>query len=320
MAGRASEGCDLAEGRRSSKHVESGIPKDRAADERVSQGSGRGLLGSEPMASSPWHPSGIITLLTDFGLSDPFVGVMKGVILGRFAAARIVDLTHGIAPQDCRAASFWLGRSFAWFPTGSVHVVVVDPGVGTERGAVVLRADDHLFVGPDNGVLTGVLERAESTEARDIDLARFDLPPASHTFHGRDVFAPVAAELASGRRTFDEVGEVKAAPSRLASARPRRCGGDVEGTVVTVDHFGNLITDLDGALMSHQAEAWVGIAGQQCPVGRTYADVHPGELLALVGSFGTLEVACRDGSAAAKLGVGPGAPVALCAPPKPARP
>jgi S-adenosylmethionine hydrolase len=257
------------------------------------------------------RPSGIISLLTDFGYRDPFVGVMKAVILARTPVARIVDLSHGIYPQDLCEAGFWLARSYAWFPPGTVHVVVVDPGVGTGRDTLVVQADGHWFVGPDNGVMEGVLTRAPDAESRQIDIGAFGLPAPSHTFHGRDIFAPVAAELAGGRCAFEAVGPVKSSVVRRVEPGPSRTAEGVQGRVVTVDRFGNLITNLDAALFSGLSPAVVQAAGAEWPIRLTYADAEPGQVLALINAFGTLEIACRDGSAAEVLGLGRGATVAL---------
>jgi S-adenosylmethionine hydrolase len=257
------------------------------------------------------RPSGIITLLTDFGLQQPFVGVMKGVILTRFPEARIIDLAHGVRPQDVIEAGFWLARSYGWFPRGTVHVVVVDPGVGSERGTLVLQADGHWFVGPDNGVMDGVLQRGPALDAREIDLQRLGLASPSHTFHGRDVFAPVAAELAAGRCLFDAVGPVKHRVVGLPEARLLRTADSLQGRVVSVDHFGNLITNIDAGLLTDWPVATVRVADTPCPVRRTYSDAEPGQILALINAFGTLEIACRNASAAEILGLGRGATVTL---------
>lgn len=237
--------------------------------------------------------NGVITLLTDFGLEDPFVGVMHGVILARHPTARIVDLCHGIEPHDIREGAFWAERCWRWFPPESVHVVVVDPGVGTDRAAIACECDGHVYLGPDNGVLSGPLSRA--TAAHRIDEARFGLVQKSRTFHGRDLFAPVAADLLQGRFRVADLGPV---------AHPVR-NDEAPGSVATIDRFGNLITDLEPSPDVVELE----IAGVRVPIADTYGEVPKGELLALVGSFGTLEIAVREGSAATRLGVGRGEPV-----------
>ena len=252
------------------------------------------------------EPSGIVTLLTDFGINDPFVGVMKGVVLSRFRAAQLVDLAHGVSPQDVREGSFWLARSVPWFPPGTVHVAVVDPGVGSERRALAARCDDQIVLAPDNGLLSGVVARSARSAVHVIEPARFDLPPLSSTFHGRDLFAPVAAELASGRRGLDAVGPMQMAPAPPSVVPPRQTDGAVEGTVVVVDRFGNLITDIDAAMVGPLGQVQVRIADRLLELRRTYADARSGELVALINAFGTVEVARRDGDASRTLGLGRG--------------
>jgi len=280
---------------------------------------------------STFRPCGVVTLTTDFGLEDPFVGVMKGRILGRFPAARLIDLTHAIPPQRASEAGFWLSRCFEYFPEGTVHVAVVDPGVGTDRAIVCVTAAGHALIAPDNGLLLPVV-------ARSADSAIYSLAPAtlsslgignvSATFHGRDIFAPVAAELASGHLAPSDLGERRAA---LAHSRPEepdtrdgpsapgaaRAGHSVSGKVVTIDHFGNLITDIDSSCVTPLRDPHVTVGGRVVPCRRTYGEARAGELIALVNSFDVLEIAVADGSAAATLGVGRGAPVLVWSSPLP---
>jgi S-adenosyl-L-methionine hydrolase (adenosine-forming) len=253
--------------------------------------------------------SGVITLLTDFGTDDPFVGVMKGVILGHFPEARIVDLTHGIGAQDVAHGAFWLERSFRWFPAGTVHVAVVDPGVGTARAPLCVRAAQHVFVGPDNGLLAGIIARERGAEVRAIDLGAAGLPAPSATFHGRDVFAPVAAQLSARRRAFDEIGPLVSAPASPVLPQPERVGDEARGTVVCSDRFGNLISNLDASLLGDFARPEVEIGGIVRPLVRTYADGEVSDYVAVINAFGTVELALRDGSAARALGIGRGAAV-----------
>ncbi len=266
---------------------------------------------------SKHKPCGVLTLLTDFGLKDPFVGVMKGVILGRFPEARIVDLCHGIRAQDLVEASFWLERSYVWFPEGTVHVAVVDPGVGSARGTLAIHADGHYFIGPDNGLFSGVLARAKDIEVRDIDIDELGLPEPSRTFHGRDVFAPAAAELASGHVAFRDIGAEKAPEISLDMPLPRRTEDQVEGHVITVDRFGNLITNIDQSLLSDFDEAWVCVGKVERRLRSTYAEAEPGEYVGVINSFGTLELARRNSSAAQALGAGPGFEVSVRRAPRP---
>lgn len=250
--------------------------------------------------------SGLMTLLTDFGLTDPFVGIMKAVIWRRAPNVRLVDLTHAIAPQAVGQASYWLERSFVWLPADTVHLAVVDPGVGTTRAPVVVAAAGHWFVGPDNGLFTFLGRHDPHLRARRIDSAALQLFPEGHTFHGRDVFAPVAAELCAGRLRFEDVGPELAGLAPLTAPLPTQGAG--RGHVVVVDHFGNLITTLDRSALSFEPSS-VELAGSVVPFGRTYADVGDGELIALFNAFGSLEIAQRNGSAARTLGIGPGAEV-----------
>jgi S-adenosyl-L-methionine hydrolase (adenosine-forming) len=259
-------------------------------------------------------PSGVITITTDFGHQGPFVGVMKGRILTRYPAARIVDLTHEIVVHWPAEAGFWLARAFVFFPPGTVHVAVVDPGVGTSRDIIVASAGGHLFIAPDNGLLAPVASRS-----RDVQLAR--LTPAglgrigvshpSATFHGRDIFAPVAAELAAGRCGLAELGEAvdTLVPSWVED--PAVDTTSVSGVVITIDHFGNLITNIDAALLERFRMPLVHAGNHAFPLLRTYGDTRPGEYLALINSFGVLEIARAEHSAAEGLGLSRGAPVVV---------
>lgn len=258
------------------------------------------------------QPSGIITLLTDFGLRDPFVGLVKAVLVSRFRAVTVIDLTHEIAPQDVSEGAFWLSRSFAYLPAGTVHLCVVDPGVGTERLPVVVRAGGHLFVGPDNGLLSEAIERAGDFEARQIDERRFTLPRLSRTFHGRDLFAPVAAALASSEVAFDDVGPPVESLVRDVWRRPARDGGVVTGTVRTVDRYGNLLTDIDASnLPDDPSRCHVELGATRLRMVGTYGEAAAGEAIALVNSFDVVEIAVCSGSAAGALRAGRGAPVRL---------
>ncbi len=239
-----------------------------------------------------------VTLLTDFGDQDGFVGAMRGVILAGAPRCRLVDLAHHVPPGDIRKAGSVLRRAAPCFPEGTIHLVVVDPTVGSARRPLVVQAAGHLFVAPDNGVLGAALSRLGGAVAayvvRRRDLCSSD---ASSTFHGRDVFAPTAAALARGCAPA-EVGP----PAGELVALPRLG----PGAVVEVDRFGNLLTDLVVRGPTVVRLGGVEVAGPA----RSYADVAPGELVLLVGSEGTLEVAVRDGSAAERLGAGVGTPVA----------
>jgi S-adenosylmethionine hydrolase len=264
--------------------------------------------------SARFEASGVVTLITDFGLRDPFVGVMKGQLLRRHPAVRIVDLTHEIVPHWPAEAGFWLARSFRYFPVGTVHVAVVDPGVGGSRAIALVECEGHAFLAPDNGLLANVIETASEVTLRRLDAAALEplaLALPSATFHGRDIFAPVAAELAAGRVQPADLGP---AVSDLIPGwldEPVVGLGQVTGSVVTVDHFGNLITNIEAAHLETIPHPMVRVAGRELPLRRTYSDVRPGEYLALVNSFGVIEIARAEQSAADGLGLDRGAPVTV---------
>ena len=249
------------------------------------------------------RPSGIVTLLTDFGTRDPYVGVMKGALLQANPKITIVDFGHEVPAQDVTAGAFWLAAAIGRFPPGSVHVVVVDPGVGTNRRLLAAAAHENYWFAPDNGLLTHVLAQDPTAEVRAIDLEHLNLRPASRTFHGRDVLAPIAGWLSGGRYGFSALGPrvTDAVVGEAIFGGPPR--------VVYVDGYGNLVTNVPAAALASVRA--VRLAGRRVPLHGTYADVPAGELLALVGSFGLLEVAENGGSAARTLGLARGAPIEL---------
>jgi S-adenosylmethionine hydrolase len=261
-------------------------------------------------------PSGVITITTDFGHQGPFVGVMKGRILTRFPEARIVDLTHEIVVHWPAEAGFWLVRSFEYFPAGTVHVSVVDPGVGTSRDIIAVVAHGHVFLAPDNGLLAPIVTQypdATVVRVTPAALARIGVNRVSATFHGRDIFAPIAAEVAAGRCTPESLGEV-VDPNSLVPAwvdDPTVEPLSVSGVVMTIDHFGNLITNIDGHLIERLRLPLVHAGNHSFPLLRTYGDTRPGEYLALVNSFGVVEIARAEQSAAEGLGLSRGAPVVV---------
>lgn len=257
-------------------------------------------------------PSGVITITTDFGHQGPFVGVMKGCILRRFPAARIIDLTHEIMVHWPAEAGFWLSRSFEYFPAGTVHIAVVDPGVGTSRDIVAVALRDHVFVAPDNGLLAPIAARNPDATLIKVDvprLAHMGIQRPSATFHGRDIFAPLAAELAAGRCRPEDLGDAAASLVPAWVDEPTVDSNGVAGVVITIDHFGNLISNIEGALLTRFRQAVVHAGNHVFPLMRTYGDARPGDYLALVNSFGVLEIARAEQSAADGLGLSRGAPV-----------
>jgi len=264
----------------------------------------------------------IITLTTDFGLADGYVGIMKGVIQGICPGAVVIDLSHDISPQDVHSAAFLLHTAHPYFPPDTVHVAVVDPGVGTARRAIALRTHRAFFVAPDNGLLSFIVAHEPVEGIVHLNNPAYWLPQVSDTFHGRDIFAPVGAHLARGV-PLEELGEPIADVGELVTfplPRPyRRPDGVIVAQVLHVDRFGNLITNLPlerhGEAESIRVEAWlpdesqpvvfrpqgviVRIRGREIQgIHRAYAEGQPGELIALIGSAGYLEIAVPGGSAA----------------------
>lgn len=255
----------------------------------------------------------IITLLTDFGNSDPFVGVMKGVILGINPRVEIVDLCHGVSPQDVLEAAFLLHCSYRYFPRGSIHVVVVDPGVGGKRRPLLAEGNHGYYLAPDNGVLSYLFAAGEIRRVVEITADRYFLHPVSQTFHGRDIFAPVAAHLSRGEgvRRF---GRPVTACMRLALPASRKKGDRVViGSVLRVDRFGNLVTNISAPdLSSLRPERGMKVVIK----GRTihglvdsYDSLEAGKMGAIVGSSGYLEIFSNSGDTARILRAGTGAVV-----------
>ena len=242
----------------------------------------------------------MITFLTDFGTSDSYVGEVKGVLASLAPGIPVIDISHSLTPGNIRAAAHIVGRTWHRFPGGTVHLVVVDPGVGGTRAAIAVESGGHFFVGPDNGVLTAAFFNAAPV------VVRLPVPDgAAATFHGRDLFAPVAAQLALGAPLHSVGAVMKEPPERLKDPVPWYQGKAVIGEVLYVDHFGNLVTNLTEDLVPGYAVMEVEDF-EIGPVRRTFADVPTGELLAFIGSGNTVEIAVRDGSAARRLGIGVG--------------
>jgi S-adenosylmethionine hydrolase len=242
----------------------------------------------------------LITLLTDFGIADSYVGEVKGVLLSQVHGAALVDLTHQVPPGDVRAAQYILSRVWSRFPQGSVHLAVVDPGVGTDRRALAASTAGHFFVAPDNGLLSFL--------PVDAPFVALPIPEtAAPTFHARDVFAPAAGQLALGA-SLSHVGHAITDPHRSPLPAPQSDGAVVIGEVIYVDRFGTLVSNIPGPAVEPGVRIKVG--GTEIGLlSRTFGDVGRGALVAFVGSGGTVEIAVRDGSAARLLGVGVGAEV-----------
>jgi S-adenosyl-L-methionine hydrolase (adenosine-forming) len=253
----------------------------------------------------------VISMMTDFGLKDGFTGVMKGVIWGIAPDAAIADLSHMIAPQNIREAALILARSVPYFPENSIHVVVVDPGVGTTRRPMAAKIGGQYYVGPDNGTITLLLERAEregwDCEFIHLDKSQFWLDKISYVFHGRDIFAPVAAHLANGI-SLKKLGTPLLGPVRIALPKPEQTERGWRGEIIHIDHFGNLACNIR---IEHIAEALkqketvtVSLAGTTIQgMVNTFGERQPGDLVALIGSTGNLVVSVVNGSAAARLGI-----------------
>lgn len=248
----------------------------------------------------------VITLMTDFGIRDGNVGVMKGVIWAIAPDAQIADLSHMIGPQDVRQAALILGRSAPYFPPETVHIVVVDPGVGTARRPIAARVGSQRFVGPDNGVLTDLLERAEAAswpvEIVHLDKPQFWLDEISNVFHGRDIFSPVGAHMAAGV-DLQDLGTRIDDPIRIELPRPEKTETGYTGQVIHIDHFGNIATNLSREHLGGVSKLKIRVRGQTVQgLYETFGQLPAGSLMALYGSTGRLIVSQVNGSAANALG------------------
>jgi len=249
----------------------------------------------------------ILTLTTDFGLKDGFVGTMKGVILGICPGAKLIDLTHTIAPQNVLESAFALWRAYSFFPPGTVHLAVVDPGVGTQRRPLAARIGEHFFVGPDNGLFTPIYEDAEKNRWK-MDIVhltneKYWLPAISQTFHGRDIFSPVAAHLANGIPLSD-LGLAIHNPIRIQLPKPEKTMAGWRAHVTVVDVFGNCTTDLPAPEVIGSKDVSFQVCGRTIRgLVDSYGHKEPGELVALVDSEDFVEIAVVNGSAAQELGL-----------------
>jgi hypothetical protein len=265
------------------------------------------------MTSSKAPP--IITLTTDFGLSDHYAGTLKGVLLSRCPGAQIIDISHEIPKFSIAAGAYTISQAAPYFPAGTVHVIVVDPGVGTARRAILLEAIDQIFIAPDNGVLSLIAAKDEAARAREITNRDLWLPSPSHTFHGRDIFAPVAAALAGRSARPEEAGPVIEQIEHLAGFKPERTGENTwRGKVLTVDHFGNIITNFPSSAFPQIARAAFRLElgnREICEFRNTFGSADQDVAFAYFGSAGYIEVGMNRRSAATYLGVGPGETVLL---------
>jgi S-adenosyl-L-methionine hydrolase (adenosine-forming) len=252
----------------------------------------------------------VITLMTDFGIKDGNVGVMKGVIWGICPTAQISDLSHLIQAQNIREAAYVLGRAVPYFPKVSIHVVVVDPGVGTQRRPMAAQIGDWFYVGPDNGTITGLLERAEQegwqTTFVGLNKRKYWLPIISFVFHGRDIFSPVAAHLANGV-SIHELGTSFDDPVRLQLPKPKQTDRGWRGEVTHIDHFGNISTNIRaehlGEAMKQKEKILVRLSEREIQgMVNTFGERPVGELIAFIGSTGNLGIAVVNGNAAQLLG------------------
>lgn len=261
----------------------------------------------------------VISLMTDFGIKDGTVGVMKGVIWGICPTAQISDMSHLIPAQNIREAAFIFARSVPYFPKGSVHVVVVDPGVGTDRRPMAARIGDWYYVGPDNGTITGLLEHAEQADWRtdfvELDRKEYWLQNISSTFHGRDIFSPVAAHLANGV-ALEKLGTAFSNPVRIEVPKPQKTDNGWLGEVNHIDHFGNVSTNIRvehlGEMMKTKENIIVRLNGTEINgLVHTFGERPVGDIIALIGSTGYLGISIVNGNAAETLGIKTGDEVVM---------
>lgn len=259
--------------------------------------------------TAPPGACGLVTLLSDFGVRDEYAACMKGVILGLNPEASLVDLSHEVPPQDIQTGAFILAAAAPYFPAGTIHLAVVDPGVGTGRRALAARGRGQFWVGPDNGLFHLILAGQGEFELVSLEAPAYFLPQVSATFHGRDIFAPVAAHLSLGV-DLAKMGPAITDPVRLSWPEPVITAAALRGEIIHVDRFGNLVSNVAAGIL----HAWCKGKDFRLKVGpltltrlrRTYGEAAGGEMLALIGSHGYLEIACAGGNAAARLQVRPG--------------
>jgi S-adenosylmethionine hydrolase len=260
-------------------------------------------------------PRPIITLTTDYGTSDHLVGVLKGVILSINPDVNIIDITHRVLAHDVLDGALTIGQAYKYFPPKTIHLVVVDPGVGTPRRPVLVAGDQHYFIAPDNGVLSSVYDQSEALYAWNITSEHYFRNPVSNTFHGRDIFAPVAAWLSKSWQS-SSFGEPITDFVRFALPKPKAAGNVVKGAVLRVDHFGNLITNITAAdvpaLVAANGKFTIRLGnGQVSKVVQTFAQGAQGEVVGIIGSSGFLEISVNKGNAARTLAAARGAEVTV---------
>ncbi len=257
----------------------------------------------------------VITLMTDFGTSDHYVGVMKGVILNINPHAQIVDITHTIPPQDIHGAAILIDTAYRYFPSGTIHLIVVDPGVGSHRRAIICQTETARFICPDNGILTHIIHNEKYIRTVSVENSSYFLPQVSNTFHGRDIFAPVAAHLSRGV-SMDKLGNPITDPVQFPIPKPKVTNGVIVGHIIWIDTFGNLVTNISHDML----ESWTGQAGVVIHAGNakiahlnhSYAESPVGETLAIIGSSNRLEISINQGDAARVLGLKRGDAITVC--------
>jgi S-adenosylmethionine hydrolase len=256
----------------------------------------------------------ILAFLSDFGLKDPYVGIVKAVMLGINPAMRVVDISHQIVPQDVMGGAFVLGSTFREFPSGTCFLAIVDPGVGSQRDSILAVTERYTFLAPDNGLLSMVFRYSKNVTCFSIENSRYFRHPVSDTFHGRDIFAPVAAHLSIGVEPHS-FGPPCLEPVRIPWPEPVIRNQYIKGEVIYVDGFGSLILNIPANLIQNRKHVSkkfkANIKGMELPLLSTYSDVSKGKPLALIGSSGFLEVAVNQGSAAEMFGAGVGEPVVV---------
>ncbi len=267
------------------------------------------------VATQRMNPSGVVTITTDLGNKGPFLATMKGVILKHFPQARMIDLTHDTFVHWPAEAGFWLERSFRYFPCGTVHLAVVDPGGTGETEAIAVVREGHAFLGPDNGLLAGVVGEAGDSTVYRVDVAQRSSQVVS-SFPGRDLLAPLAADLASGRVSPHELGPVTTEVIPSVLPEPDGDAKHVKGTILAIDPFGNLISNIGRQLVERFECPAISAGGRTFALRRSYAAIPPGDYAALINSFDTLEIARSQQSAAEGLGLGRGAPVVVSEKPR----